>query len=65
VVPAAIAGLVKSGLEIAVEQAIEKALVGGARTADLAEPSHRTIGTREMAMAIESAFLAHAPTAVN
>ena len=49
----------------AVEQAIERALVGGARTADLADPSHRTIGTREMAMAIESAFLAHAPTAVN
>jgi 3-isopropylmalate dehydrogenase len=49
----------------AVEQAIETTLMGGARTADLADPSSRRIGTREMAMAIESAFLALPPTPVN
>jgi 3-isopropylmalate dehydrogenase len=49
----------------AVEQAIANALAGGARTADLADRSHPTIGTREMAMAVESAFLAQTPTAVN
>jgi 3-isopropylmalate dehydrogenase len=49
----------------AVEQAIEKALLGGARTADLADPAHPRIGTREMAMAIESALLALPPTPVN
>ena len=49
----------------AVELAIEKALAGGARTADLADPSQRPIGTREMAMAVESALLAQAPTSVN
>jgi hypothetical protein len=40
-------------------------LTGGARTADLAEPPHRAIGTREMALAIESALLVRGPTAVN
>lgn len=49
----------------AIEQAIGKALASGARTADLADPSHPRIGTREMAMAVESAFLAQTMTASN
>jgi 3-isopropylmalate dehydrogenase len=40
----------------AVEDAIAAALRSGARTADLAGPSDKTIGTREMAAAIASAL---------
>jgi 3-isopropylmalate dehydrogenase len=46
----------------AVELAIETVLRGGARTADLAQPSDKTIGTREMSAAIAAAL--HAPTLV-
>ena len=49
----------------AIEQAIEQVLRGGARTADLAGPSDRKIGTRDMATAITSALLAKDATAVN
>jgi 3-isopropylmalate dehydrogenase len=48
----------------AIEQAIEQVLRGGARTADLAGPSDKGIGTREMATAVASALLAQTPTAV-